>query len=698
MAHLVEPLPDPIYQCRFVEVQLRQSPDLPEHVLGQIQWLSFSEYPGYYLWDPEGQTNNPVEFIENYWYYIYRYDRDTYLSHADRIERYSNNTGYWRITDPEHPEHIPEELPPVPGPSTLTVPRAHAETLESVELSPFQSAPNPDYDQEDQEDQEDKYYEPQTSTTEQATDVLAAQFQHVLDLEDREPENPLTPQVPAYLQLVEQAVEAGLNVPSPPPLAEPEPELQGVVLPEEPEVQVAPIQVPVVFAQPVVQPIMAQQGQAQPQQAAQQQAPAQQAAQVVAPVATTDKLRGSPPDTFKGNRRLFLHQFNLYWGLNENYEVMQIPYFHAMYALSLIRGPNIDDWVNDQVLSIRESTTRVQNPLDRIDPQIWNDFNTAFTNAYTDTAKKQTTYQKLMALKMFKDDLDSYISTFNNLCKQANYDCAAEGTMHIFAQGLKPSLLQAILYGQGAIPNTIIQWEDTARDEMKKHAYRQTMLNLGQAHFKWQFTQSNGNGCHRNKYVHPNDRTVPMDVDPPVFTQVNRAYTDDDKRKHCSEGRCFNCSRIGHISKECPMHKSQTFQFKQSNQPRPRTGYQSTPHKSNQPRKFKCTFPKPTKLGAPSQSYARSAHIEEINEEDKEDIPELAVQAAKFNEGQREQWVDEMKSLGINFRKPNTHSHVAGYLFSGCIRSQMSTNQSSSFPTVCISSHRSSSIIRLRCN
>jgi len=91
---------------------------------------------------------------------------------------------------------------------------------------------------------------------------------------------------------------------------------------------------------------MAQQGQAQPQQA-----PAQQAAQVVAPVITTDKLRGSPLDTFKGNRRhseLFLHQFNLYWGLNETHEVMLVPYFHVMYALSLMRGPNIDDWVNDQ--------------------------------------------------------------------------------------------------------------------------------------------------------------------------------------------------------------------------------------------------------------------------------------------------------------------------------------------------------------
>ena len=141
-----------------------------------------------------------------------------------------------------------------------------------------------------------------------------------------------------------------------------------------------------------------------------------------------------------------------------------------------------------------------------------------------------------------------------------------------------------------------------------------------------------------------------MDVDPPVFTQVSKAYTENDKRKHRSEGRCFNCSRIGHLAKECPMHKMQQTQFKQSSQSTQRTGYQSIPRKTQQPRKFKCTFPKPTKLGAPSQSYARSAHIEEINEDDEDgDIPELAARAVKFNEKQCEQWVDEMKSLGINF-------------------------------------------------
>jgi hypothetical protein len=125
-----------------------------------------------------------------------------------------------------------------------------------------------------------------------------------------------------------------------------------------------------------------------------------------------------------------------------------------MFVLSYIKGPNIDDWVADQVEILNEKTTRVQNPIDRADKVLWNDFNTAFTTAFTDTAKEQVAHQKLMALKMYKDDVDSYIATFGNLVKAAGYDHNTKGTMHLFAQGLRPELLRAILYSNN-IPDTI---------------------------------------------------------------------------------------------------------------------------------------------------------------------------------------------------------------------------------------------------
>ena len=43
MAHFIELLSDTDNLYHFVEVQLRSQLDLPEHVLGQVQWLNFSD-------------------------------------------------------------------------------------------------------------------------------------------------------------------------------------------------------------------------------------------------------------------------------------------------------------------------------------------------------------------------------------------------------------------------------------------------------------------------------------------------------------------------------------------------------------------------------------------------------------------------------------------------------------------------------
>ena len=126
--------------------------------------------------------------------------------------------------------------------------------------------------------------------------VLVTQVQFGLDIQDRKPENSLTPDQPAYLQLIEEAVEAGVNVLPPPPLA-------------LPQIQLAP-QLP---APVLILPMAHQQAQAQ-----------QQVAAAPAALSMQDKLQGTIPTIFNGNHRKsenFLHQFNLFWGMNETHPV-----------------------------------------------------------------------------------------------------------------------------------------------------------------------------------------------------------------------------------------------------------------------------------------------------------------------------------------------------------------------------------------
>ena len=50
-----------------------------------------------------------------------------------------------------------------------------------------------------------------------------------------------------------------------------------------------------------------------------------------------------------------------------------------------------------------------------------------------------------------------------------------------------------------------------------------------------------------------------------------------------------------------------------------------------------------------SQSYARTASIEEVDTDQEDDVQSSAIRVSQFDEQQRKQWVQEMKSLGINF-------------------------------------------------
>jgi hypothetical protein len=37
---------------------------------------------------------------------------------------------------------------------------------------------------------------------------------------------------------------------------------------------------------------------------------------------------------------------------------------------------------------------------------------------------------------------------------------------------------------------------------------------------------------------------------------ARKVVTEQDKEKHCAEGRCYQCSRRGHLARDCPDKKT----------------------------------------------------------------------------------------------------------------------------------------------
>ena len=149
-----------------------------------------------------------------------------------------------------------------------------------------------------------------------------------------------------------------------------------------------------------------------------------------------------------------------------------------------------------------------------------------------------------------------------------------------------------------------------------------------------------------------------MDMDPLVFTKVRRAYTEEDKNRFRKEGRCFNCDQRGHMAHECPKKKQQSGQFNQSGSYKPQ--YNQSRIKPKPMFKRKPFRSKPMGQGFKKKNQfnykpqIRTAYIEDAeeqgNKDEQEYIRSLAARTAKLSDDQREQWVEEMHNMGINFQ------------------------------------------------
>jgi Retrotransposon gag protein len=83
--------------------------------------------------------------------------------------------------------------------------------------------------------------------------------------------------------------------------------------------------------------------------------------------------------------------------------------------------------------------------MPRSDETLWTNFETAFTDTFTDTVKKEDAYQKLKHLKMKDELVDNYIMTFNSLAAKAGWELDNKGTIDAFHSGLHPRTLNAIM-------------------------------------------------------------------------------------------------------------------------------------------------------------------------------------------------------------------------------------------------------------
>ena len=387
--------------------------------------------------------------------------------------------------------------------------------------------------------------------------------------------------------------------------------------------------------------------------------------------AATGRLNGNEPDIFKGSRHEsedFLKEFDLLWEMNPTHTLFTVPYTRVMAALSYIRGTIVNDWVRDQIAITKDKINRANNPLLKTDEDLWTEFLANFKASFTDISIKEHSYRKMLELRMKGDRIDDYVARFKHLAREAGFPLTQIGTIDIFIKGIPKDILEKMLERDNNFnPDTATfdEWVKQAQEIIKKSvrnaniigtAWPASWKNKGQHKSSW--TPRSQTTSHRNNNSNSIvDGYRPMDVD-----VIRRTITDQEKEMYRCKGLCFECKQTGHMARYCPEKKKKPQQQLQ--------GYKRTQYKqyklydSNKPKR---QFGQQKSYNKSRTPFARIAQFLDSDDESEEEdtvvntvttsksgnkelnISDIAARTSRFTDDQREEWVKEMKNLGVDF-------------------------------------------------
>jgi hypothetical protein len=261
---------------------------------------------------------------------------------------------------------------------------------------------------------------------------------------------------------------------------------------------------------------------------------------------TSGGLLGVSPPIFDGTRSrgtIFWNTLIRYKLLNRNNTAISNLFNQILTALSYMRGPLIDDWVDMQSKWLEGRVNpAIAGHLADTDETLWNEFEAAFLDAWKDSARVTTAEDQLNKLTMKGLDVDVYIATFTRLATAAEFELDSKALVGRFRSGLTERVHRRILNREN-IPKTLDEWKEAARKEIVR------ISEIDNANFKNQrFIPRDANTYQNN--TTKNNTPVPMDVD--ATTIPFQKLTDADREKYRKEGRCFRCRKKGHMTRNCP--------------------------------------------------------------------------------------------------------------------------------------------------
>src|SRR6266436_2296550 len=204
----------------------------------------------------------------------------------------------------------------------------------------------------------------------------------------------------------------------------------------------------------------------------------------------------------------------------------------------------------------------------------WDALEQDFRHSFIDYAVHEKAHDDLRKLKMSRGNINQYIADFKFLAQHAGIDVNDPTAIRLFSEGMPFSLSEYCIKLEQ--PKSFEQWAKAAQAQqrnyiliqgLKRSKDRSTATRPPPAQnttcnpFFWQ--QGGGQqqqnqrpqnpGWSLGQQLPPHD---PNAMDTSVVTR--KAITEADKERYRKEGRCFECNKQGHITRNCPSKKAST--------------------------------------------------------------------------------------------------------------------------------------------
>ncbi len=262
---------------------------------------------------------------------------------------------------------------------------------------------------------------------------------------------------------------------------------------------------------------------------------------------------------------------------NQGVPGFESPIRHVTIALTFIKGPQVDGWVE----GILEGLEQLHPINDNIE-YTYTNFLSRFESQFADSTKQEVTQASLDRLAFHFPNIDQYISDFEMLACKARYTIGSRELMNMFLKGLHtfPHIVERII---DKSPSNYYDLKDKTILVVKNQQLLRAIKNSSTTTpFQQNFqrprytphpTQYNSSNAPRNL----NNTPVPMDLSrgrappnrwPRTDSQRSRGNVAQLEREERTNGnaaqlgqstqgaapparKCYNCNKPGHFTREC---------------------------------------------------------------------------------------------------------------------------------------------------